>query len=265
MRVLDLDLDFFQAGIVIYPQSDERPSIDDHPPWSRDQVAEFLESSCGLDRSRPLPGHLVVTHDGVFHCWRRQLASGGLSAPFDVVHVDAHADLSMGSAGWSRVCFDLLHVPQAHRASAASKMADETDFLLFAIACGWVGRITYVYHPESPLMDGIPSDLKGLLFRGFDRTSGVIELPCFAEDDRLRSVTDGRVPPLRREPPVPFTAIPMVEFAVDGGFDIAFLSMSPRYTAPVADGLLEVFRDYIRFEESEDGSSDATALDFLRR
>ncbi len=250
-----MDLDFFQTGIVHWPQGDGRPDVSDYPPWSHEQVEEFLESSCGLDQHRPLPGGLVDTHDTVFHCWNRQIDAGTLSAPFDVVHIDAHADLSMGSAGWSHVCFDLLHKPPLHRASAAGELVCEADFLLFAIACRWVRRVTYVYHPAARLQDDLPTDLIGVLFKGCDRTSGVIELPCFNAEDRCRGVTDGRIPPIRREPPVLFSAVPHDSFAAKGDFDFAYLSMSPRYTAPAADDLLDVFRRYIRFE----GLSDCLA------
>jgi len=248
VRVLDLDLDFFQSGIVTWPQGEGRPSSSDHPPWPANRVAVFLESACGLDSSHLLPGHLAATHDKVFHRWKWQLASGQLVPPFDVVHVDAHADLSMGNAGWDHVCFELLHEDSDQRPEAAQAFVDEGNYLLFAIACRWVREVTYVYHPEVPILDGLPNDLMKLLFRDFDRKSGIIELPSFAPEDRPRGVTEGGVSPIRREPPVPFCVVSHDELKAPGPFDFAYLSVSPKYSSPAADSLIEVIGQYVRFD-----------------
>jgi len=129
-------------------------------------------------------------------------------------------------------------------------MVDETSHLLFATACRWVRSVHYVYHPEAQIIDGLPGDLMKVLFRDFDRNSGVLELPCFAPQDRLRGVTDGKVQPLRREPPVPLVATPRDRFRETRQFDFAYLSISPRYACQAAEGLMEVFRKYIHFRES---------------
>ena len=59
-----------------------------------------LEDHCGLDRARPVPGRLVTDHFEAFLFWQELVRCGALDIPFDVVHVDAHADLGSGDAGY---------------------------------------------------------------------------------------------------------------------------------------------------------------------
>lgn len=251
MRVLDIDLDYFQSGIVIGNQSDERPSAEDHPPWTPEEVTAFLETRCGLATAQRLKGHQVETHDQVFDLWREQIGTGELEWPFDVVHVDAHADLSMGNAGWYYVCTELLHLEPNDRwepRRTPPSGLSEANYLLFAIACRWLRTLTYVFHPDANTHGGLPTDLLSILFRGHDLQSGQIELPCFAVEDKHRDLTEGGVIPLRTEPPVPFNTVPGHVFKAPGLFDIAYLCISPRYASPAAEELIEVIAEYIQFQ-----------------
>jgi hypothetical protein len=164
----------------------------------------------------------------------------------------------MGNAGWNHVCFDVLPEDVSRRPEASESFVDEGNFLLFAIACQWLSRLTYVVHPEAPMLDGLPNDLLGVLFRDFDRKSGVIELPGFAETDRHEEVTDGRVAPTFRDPPVMFDAVGLDDFQATGEFAAASLSMSPLYTSPATDGLVEVFARYIDFEHGATTDGDSS-------
>lgn len=250
MRVLDIDLDYFQLGIVIGNQSDERPSAEDYPPWAPERVAAFLEARCGLTSVRKLQGHRVESHDQVFDLWRDQIRAGELAWPFDVVHVDAHADLSVGNPGWHHVCTDLLYADPEERCVAGRPSAlNEGNYLLFAVACRWVRALTYVYHPEVSMLDELPSDLMSVLFRDRDRHSGLIELPCFATEDKDRDdLAEGGAAAIRREPPVPIRLVAGSALETPGPFDFAYLSISPSYTSAAAEDLIEVIAEYIQFE-----------------
>jgi len=239
VRVLDLDLDFFQSGIVIGNQGDERPRAEDHPPWTPEEVAAFLETRCGLTAACRLNGHRVETHDGVFDRWRELISAGDLEWPFDVVHVDAHADLSMGNGGWHYVCTELLHLEPHERwepRRTPPSGLSEANYLLFAVASRWVRALTYVFHPDLSTHDGLPPDLLSVLFRDHDLHSGHLELPCFSIGEGCVDLSErGGATPVRREPPVPFEAISGDAFLCRDSFDFAFLSMSPRYASPAAD------------------------------
>ena len=252
MRLLDLDLDYFQTGIVRVGQIDARPEPADYPPWEPEEVRVFLEGQCGLSRLRRVPGLLVETHDEVFDCWKTQLANGGLFAPFDVFHVDAHADLGMSNGGLRDVITRLLHVEPSRRCDSCERPATqmtEGNYLLFALACRWVRSITYVLHPEATTDCGALTDVLSILFRGRALESGFIELPCFDPNDDYGDVIDGRVEPLAVEPPVGFRAVTRDEFNAPGRFDFAYLSRSPAFTSPAADSLVGVFADYIGFQQ----------------
>ncbi|MDG3147131.1 UPF0489 family protein [Streptococcus suis] len=42
--------------------------------------------------------------------WKELINSKMLSDPFDVVHVDSHADLGLGDASWSFLQVSFLHI-----------------------------------------------------------------------------------------------------------------------------------------------------------
>ena len=105
-RILDLDLDFFVHEVVYWPDSDDRPDSDEHPVWAIDDVTAFLRGRCGL--SGRLPGFVTENHGELFPRWRSAIRDGLLIAPFHVTHVDAHADLGLGDAGYVYLLTELL-------------------------------------------------------------------------------------------------------------------------------------------------------------
>jgi hypothetical protein len=98
VRILDLDLDFFVHGAEHFRSSrDTRLDAEDYPPWSMAEALRFLEESCGLKSK--LPGIVVEHHAELFARWREGIEAGWLTQPFEVVHVDGHADLGLGDSG----------------------------------------------------------------------------------------------------------------------------------------------------------------------
>jgi len=57
---------------------------------------------------------LGCDHDEAFFTWRPWLEDGSLVAPFAVVHVDAHADMGLGDAGYVSLMSELLASPVNH-------------------------------------------------------------------------------------------------------------------------------------------------------
>jgi hypothetical protein len=103
MRVLDLELDLFLDDVAYHrPSSRECERLPDgeYTPWAAAAVRTVLEDHYGLDRARPIPGRLVTHHFEAFLFWQELVRCGALDIPFDVVHVDAHADLGSGDAGY---------------------------------------------------------------------------------------------------------------------------------------------------------------------
>jgi hypothetical protein len=113
MRFLDLDLDFFLNKNAYCSECDSGRLGSDYKPWSASRVRHFLEDRCGLSPDAPVQGRTVESHDGVFDFWRTLIESGGLSVPFEVIHIDAHPDLWVGDGLYLTSAF--LHVDTERR------------------------------------------------------------------------------------------------------------------------------------------------------
>lgn len=241
MRVIDLDLDFFLDDIA-YLVSDygERLVESDYQPWEEGKIRTFLEENCGLTASRKIPGRIVLHHDEAFIFWRELVEKGLLEVPFEVVHIDAHADLGLGDASWEYIMGDLLHKTLRERMypERGSHKLCPGSYLAFAVACRWVESLTFVTHPRWS------HDLAWLHFKDYDDSSGYLQLkrydPKVIDVMKIRELT-----PQGLEPEVPFHIIKMEEFKDNKPYDYLILSISPGYTPMSADMLLDVFKEYI--------------------
>lgn len=104
MRVLDLDMDYFMTEIANTPFSCKERLDEEYygdSVWSSDKVRQFLENNLGLSKIHKIPGRIVNGHNEALFFWEELINSKKLSDPFDVVHVDSHADLGLGDASWS--------------------------------------------------------------------------------------------------------------------------------------------------------------------
>ena len=99
MRVLDVDMDYFMTEIAHTPYSStERLVEEDYGSsvWPADKVRLFLEKNLGLSKEHKIPGRVVCGHNESLFFWEELIQSGKLIEPFDVIHVDSHADLGLG-------------------------------------------------------------------------------------------------------------------------------------------------------------------------
>lgn len=261
-RVLDLDLDFFVWPIA-WSAKGGRLSEDEHTTATPEQVSRFLREQCGL--SRRLPGRFVENHDDAFFAWRDWIADGVLSTPFEVVHVDAHADLGLHESAYLYLMTEFLDLPVGQRREPRRGPGALTagSYLPFAIACRWLAKLVYVYpedkRPPSvmarfPTLSGTAGnfessvkrapDLMPLLFKNCDTTTSTIQLRHYSDRSAMDGEPDEWALPLSYEPEVPFAAIPECEFRSDG-FTHITLARSPDYTPRSADGLIPTIGRYI--------------------
>jgi len=94
---------------------------------------------------------VAVEHHGeVFRRWRSAIRHGFLPVPFHVTHVDAHADLGLGDAGYVSLVTELLHREVEERAGDEEDPAGlgGGNLLAFAIACRWISELDYVHNDE---------------------------------------------------------------------------------------------------------------------
>jgi hypothetical protein len=252
--VLDLDLDFFVWPIAHWAD-EKRRSRRDYRAASVAVVRRFLEDRCHLNRDDKILGREVVEHADAFTIWQRWLSEGKLDVPFEVVHLDAHADLGLGDAGYLYLLSEFLALPLEQRKNPrfASNALNSGNFLTFAIANHWISKLTYVYPTAPPRTDvaekkksaysGCPNDLLRVHFRDGDPTTGLVELRHYNRKDAESAAMGRNIPPIHVEPAVPF------ECVADGGFAFAgfthmILAQSPQFTPPTADRLLSHIRNY---------------------
>jgi len=260
--ILDLDLDVFSWPIVYWPQGDGRPSDTDHVITTADDVRYFMEEQCSLVPSEKLLGQEFTNHDEAFFVWRRWICEGRLAPPFDIVHVDAHADMGMGDSGYMYLLSELLALPPGKRDDPrrGSDAMNLGNYLMFAVANRWINSLLYVFPWRQPWAcnwksgfgeaakaaggDGAPGDLTVMHFRNGDWRTKLIELRHCTRETLWASV--GRAvlqPVIKTEPTVPFDFIRIRDFHTTK-FTHLVVSQSPKYAPPAADSLLPIIRNY---------------------
>jgi hypothetical protein len=117
--------------------------------------------------------------------------------------------------------------------------------LAFALANRWLRSLTYVYGPDTPIIDGFPGDIHTIFFRAENWKQGPIEWPHYSQEqmDRILMVLPELPEPLEREPPVPNSYEPGAGFERTD-FTHIILAQSPGYTPASADSLIPVIQQY---------------------
>ena len=167
-------------------------------------------------------GAEVVHHDDAFWTWKRWIAEGQLSTPFRVVHVDAHADIGLGDAGWKYLLTELLALPVEQRSSplhGSNSTMNAGNYLAFAVANGWVKDILYVYSSAMRFLNATgtsekdttenknlkPGDLLPYHFLNCDPLTRIIELKHYTKKDADMLMMSSR------KPPVPIHSEPAID------------------------------------------------------
>ena len=248
MNVLDIDLDFFVHQRVTTPLPPGRPSAADYTPWTADDVEAFLTDRCGLDPKRPLLGSIVTEHHELFAIWRELIATNRLASPFELVHVDAHADMGISDGSPGYISARLLHKDVSQR-TVPSQDKDygllPSNYVAFAMACEWIESFTYVHHPRLRQENMGDHDIPDRFFKDYDRNSDRLQFKVLPPESFSGIRRPQDYSPLRLEPEIPVEVIPGDDFVSDAKFSFMFVAHSPRYTPPTADKLLPVLKRYI--------------------
>lgn len=265
MRILDLDMDYFMKAVVtsIGESTTERlPEIDYGTyVWTAEEVHNFLENNLGLSKENKIKGRIVSGHNEALWLWKELIHDKRLTTPFEVVHVDSHADLGLGYSSWTYILNSLLSYPPEERPShpryidCFGKVCEEGigDYLLFAIAYRWISKIIYCGNPCGDCNDYLWDTLKGFNenYIWDDPVENTIQLlhnpeMDFPQFDDSLSVKQKYIDNSKKEPDVSLLIIPTIEDVnFDGKFDFAVLAQSPNYTPESADFIINIFREYI--------------------
>lgn len=251
MIILDIDMDYFLYRVANFvASSNARLSEESYPPWEREKVIEFLENNLGLSKNRKIPGKIITNHDEAILYWQDLIDKKKITVPFEVIHVDSHADLGCGETAWSFIFSKLLSLPTDKRAKYKNHFDEYNDitsgnFLLFAIAFRWISKLTYIYNPLEDGMDYVPYCLKN----GSDRST-TIQLPY----NSTHSPFDLNDPYKNRtyystsvfEPEVPFIRKCKIEdIHYTENFDFITFSKSPNFTPASSDFIIDTIKDYL--------------------
>lgn len=265
MKVLDLDMDYFMDYVAtgIADTETERLSEEEygHYVWSEQRVREFLERNLGLSKNKKRKGRIVSGHNEAIVFWQELIDKGELQVPFEVVHVDSHADLGLGYSSETYILRDLLQHPFTERVMY-SQYEDcygrnidigIGDYLLFAIAFRWISQLTYCANPEGEKNDYLWTTLKdfneNLIWNTpVQNTIQLVYNPEMDIPDHRASHEDKRLFLEKgvKEPEVPFCIIPNIEdVKYEGDFDFIVVAQSPNYTPASADFIMTLIREYI--------------------
>lgn len=243
--VLDIDLDFFLDRILYATEEPvQRPRREDYRVDAEEVALAYLREKCGLCETTPVPGYACTRHKDAWFHWRRMLRQGVLKEPFEVVHVDAHADMGLGNNSCLYIAEELLAEPVKRRRppiKGGEWAVGDCNFIAYALATRWIGKLTYVTHPKWE------DDVQWLHMKDFSTTSGFVEMKRFEPGftEQLDHFMDVKNLPFEAEPPIPLSVVPREEFHIDRRPDFVFISQSPNYTPASADTLFEKMKCFI--------------------
>lgn len=264
MRILDLDMDYFmtkvESDVPEYYAGRLEEARFGQSVWPAEKVISFLENNLGLSKASKLPGRIVTGHNEALFFWEELIVAGRLDTPFEVVHVDSHADLGLGTDTVAFIRRELLRWPVEERpkhskhVNCSGREYSERigDYLLYAIAYRWINKLTYCGNPH-----GTKHDYSKLILKDFkvklvfskpvENTIQLLFDPAMASrplsmDEPENAYIDSCI----KEPEVPFLNIPTIEdVKYNGDFDFVVLAQSPNYTPASADFIMDIFREYI--------------------
>lgn len=256
-------MDYFMESIANTPFSiSERLSEEDYGDsvWPECRVRAFLEQNLGLSKSKKIPGRIVVGHNESLFFWEELIAKEMLTEPFEVVHVDSHADLGLGCASSDFLQGAILTLPVETRRKVRDyefngkiEGINIGDYLLWGIAYKMISKIIYCANPNGDKNDYVWDTLKDFHENYvFDKPisnyiqlkyNNNMELPRFDDPDIYRrNYLKGAI----KDPVVELKIIPTIgDVQFCGDFDFGVLSQSPNYTPASADFILEIFKEYI--------------------
>ena len=262
MKVLDLDMDYFMTVVTRPSISSERLDEESfgNSVWPIDKVRQFLEKNLGLSKEHKIPGRIVCGHNESLFFWEELIESGKLKDPFDIIHVDSHADLGVNDYSGNFLQGSFLIFPTEIRRHIRNYEVDDRlkeigigDYLLWAIGYGMVSSIIYCANPNGNKNDYLWETLKDFQEEYADdkpvtnyiqlKFNKDMEMPQTNSSDVYKSkYLAGAI----KDPEVELLIIPTIEdVKFSGDFDYAVLAQSPNCTPASADFIMDIFREYI--------------------
>lgn len=267
MRVLDLDMDYFMREVVYNNDSEPTERLNEEEfgecVWKEKEVRAFFNTNLGLSKDKPIPGRVFTEHKNALFFWEELVEKNMLKTPFEVVHIDSHADLSSGTATSSFLQSPFLTFSVETRKkirnyefAGKNVTISSGDYLLWAIGYKMISKLIYCTNPESCIADyplNIMKDFKEKLYYSKQITKNIIQLKY---NKKMEILNDSKEIEEKRElflrdcivdPEVEMTIIPTIEAVnYNGNFDYISMAQSPNYTPESADYIMDIFQEYIK-------------------
>jgi hypothetical protein len=229
MKILDLDLDIFVRPLKGFCQeTTERAESTRYKPMPQSEIIQALNERMRLNANSPIKGSLVETHKEIYFIWRDMIKRGELQTPFDLVHIDGHADLGMGDSSYIYIQEEWILEDDKFKDPKIGGWTGlgSGNYLAFAIANGWISSLTYVSHEDNP------DDVNHMFFKDWKVESGIIEIKKVEKGDFHTACMRMRNDEIRYDVilSIPFSRVPLAEYHANERFDYAFAAKSPAYT-----------------------------------
>ena len=208
------------------------------------EIIYALDQRLALSATSPTPGTLTDLHKSVYYQWRDLISTGELKPPFEVIHVDGHADLGMGDSSFIYLQEEWIYEADKMKAPKEGGWSGLGcgNFLAFAIVNGWVSSLTYVCHEEAP------DDVNRMFFKDWNKESGFIQTKRVQKGDFEKASYSLSEDSIRYEPDltIPFRRLPLGEYMAETAFDFAFVVRSPSYTPVELDFVNDIIEKRIQ-------------------
>lgn len=260
MKILDVDMDYFLYDVAHFISQDSKDRLENsYEVWKRENIIDFIENNLGLSKNNKIKGKIVEHHNEALYYWKELIDNNLLETPFEVIHVDSHADLGLGDKSLFFIFEKLLGLNVDRRINFQNygKYFEEYslpgigDYLLFTIAFRWISKLTYISNPNSFGDDYHPyimknfDDFSGIIQLSYNDKSKISELPNSFNKDAMR-IKENYLKTSILEPEVPFEIKRTIEgVKYNGDFDFITFCISPNYTPKSADFIIDIFREYI--------------------
>lgn len=232
--------------------------------WNKKEVVKFIEENLGLRADAKIKGRIVEGHDGAYYFWEELLTERKIVAPFEVIHIDSHADLGIDRYSVNYIC-DMISYTSIDQRPFRSKYYNERtqdeadvdigDYLLFAISNYWISKLTYHGNPARGYIDCNHQILKNFkmpeLSAGGNAVTSIQLLHTAGMEKQILSVDkyeqDYYLSNCEKDCEIPFVvtaSIDSIKYS-PGEFDYIVIAHSPDFTPASADFILEEFKKYI--------------------
>lgn len=234
MKILDIDMDYFQSEIHYNAHDNMRHLINPNiVAWEKDRFFKFLVDRCALSKDCKVYGRIINYHKDAYGFFEELIKYRNLEIPCDITHVDAHSDMGYAldpeyyNFITSINCVDneFLDKEKLFSPSKNHKYINSGNYINALVLNKWVRNVEYVYHERM----GRELDVIQEWFSVIAPTK-LFQFKFNCDPGYFKSYL------------IPLTAS---KFVSDTPFDYIIVAKSPSYTVKGTDELVNIIKEFI--------------------